>query len=151
MAGLIDRLQNRLGPNRVVQLIPVESHLPERAEVQDAAQPSYSLKRLKPRPGFPLKSTRPLALLPIPEPIEAIAPVPDDPPLSFRWRRIQHRVAFADGPERIGPEWWRAEASPKVRDYYRVEDQAGRRFWLYREGLYGAAEPPRWFLHGFFP
>jgi protein ImuB len=97
------------------------------------------------------KSARPISLLPIPEPIEAIAPVPDDPPLTFRWRRIQHRVAFADGPERIAPEWWQADESAKARDYYRVEDQAGRRFWLYREGPYGAPEPPRWFLHGFFP
>ena len=151
LAGLIDRLQNRLGPNRVVQLIPVESHVPERAEVHGVAASSRPLGRLTPPSGFPLKSARPLSMLPTPEPIEAIAPVPDDPPLSFRWRRIQHRVAFADGPERIGPEWWRPEASPKARDYYRVEDLVGRRFWLYREGLYGAAEPPRWFLHGFFP
>jgi len=151
LAGLIDRLQNRLGPNRVVQLIPVESHVPERAEIQKTATPAQSLKCLKPPLGFPLKSTRPLSLLPIPEPIEAIAPVPDDPPVSFHWRRIQHRVAFADGPERIEPEWWRTETSAKARDYYRVEDLAGRRFWLYREGPYGAPEPPRWFLHGFFP
>jgi protein ImuB len=174
LAGLIDRLQNRLGQDRVVQLIPVESHVPERAEVQEAAKPSpsrYAGPSLSPRErGFKtisnrkaplprsgrgrvlegLKSARPLALLPIPEPIEAIAPVPDDPPLSFHWRRIQHRVAFADGPERIGPEWWRADTSPKPRDYYRVEDTAGRRYWLYREGLYGGAEAPRWFLHGFF-
>jgi protein ImuB len=154
LAGLIDRLQNRLGQNRVVQLIPVESHMPERAEIQEAAAPSpvHKLKRgFKPASGFSLKSSRPLTLLPIPEPIEAIAPVPDDPPLSFHWRRTQHRVAFADGPERIGPEWWRADTSPKPRDYYRVEDTAGRRYWLYREGLYGGAEAPRWFLHGFFP
>jgi len=151
LAGLIDRLQNRLGPNRVVQLIPVESHVPERAEVQKTAAPAQSLKRLKPPSGFSLKSDRPVSLLPIPEPIEAIAPVPDDPPVSFHWRKIQHRIAFADGPERIGPEWWRAETSAKPRDYYRVEDTAGRRYWLYREGLYGGAEAPRWFLHGFFP
>jgi protein ImuB len=79
-----------------------------------------------------------------------MAPVPDDPPLSFRWRRVVHRVAAADGPERIGPEWWLSAAPRKPRDYYRVEDAEGRRFWLYREGLYGGAEPPRWFLHGFF-
>ena len=151
LAGLIDRLQNRLGPGRVVQLVPVESHVPERAEVREKAAPARSLKRLKPPSGFSLKAARPLSLLPIPEPIEAIAPVPDDPPLSFRWRRITHRVAFADGPERIEPEWWRHQDSAKPRDYYRVEGTDGRRFWLYREGLYGAAEPPRWFLHGFFP
>ncbi len=154
LAGLIDRLQNRLGPKRVVQLVPVESHVPERAEVHVTADPSSSRKREKGwtyPANFPRKSVRPLSLLPIPEPIEAIAPVPDDPPLSFHWRRTQHRVAFADGPERIEPEWWRTEAASKTRDYYRVEDMAGRRFWLFREGLYGAPEPPRWFLHGFFP
>jgi len=181
LAGLIDRLQNRLGPGRVVQLVPVESHVPERAEVREKAKaPSPSQPSAGPLPLPPcgrgastlprpwngrgrgprsgrvrgpsiLKSARPISLLPIPEPIEAIAPVPDDPPLTFRWRRIQHRVAFADGPERIEPEWWRHQDTAKARDYYRVEDLAGRRFWLYREGPYGAPEPPRWFLHGFFP
>ena len=79
-----------------------------------------------------------------------MAPVPDDPPLSFRWRRVSHRVAHADGPERIGPEWWKPRPG-RPRDYYRVEDSEGRRFWLYREGLYGKDKPPRWFLHGLFP
>ena len=109
------------------------------------------LSKWEPRDPSPQKSLRPLTLLPIPEPIQAIALVPDDPPLSFRWKNIQHRVVAADGPERIGPEWWLAEAGRKPRDYYRVENSEGRRFWLYREGLYGAKEPPRWFLHGFFP
>jgi protein ImuB len=79
-----------------------------------------------------------------------MALVPDEPPLSFRWRDAVHVVAAADGPERIGPEWWLTGAPRKPRDYYRVEDAEGRRYWLYREGFYGAPEPPRWFLHGFF-
>jgi protein ImuB len=90
-------------------------------------------------------------LLRRPEPIEAVAPVPDDPPVMFRWRRLQHRVRRADGPERIAGEWWRgAEDAAELRDYYRVEDEAGRRFWLYRAGLYVPREAPRWFLHGVF-
>ena len=110
---------------------------------------------------------RPLRLLPHPEPIEAVAPIPDDPPLLFRWRRVLHRVARADGPERLAPEWWRlvrkraqraasrdhADSPPDVleaRDYYRVEDKDGRRFWLYRDGLYRPTIPPRWYLHGMF-
>jgi protein ImuB len=185
LAALIDRLQSRLGAGRVMQLVPVESHVPERAECHAPAEPSPphrfaagpSLSRKRAR-GFkslahevgeggarrsvsgggrvrgvwtpPAKSARPLRLLPIPEPIEAMAPIPDDPPLTFRWRKIVHRVAAADGPERIGPEWWRAEGGRCPRDYYRVEDSEGRRFWLYREGLFGGKEPPRWFLHGFF-
>jgi protein ImuB len=147
LAALIDRIQNRLGRNRVVQLVPVESHVPERAQRRNAALPSFRPVRGRP---WPPKSARPLTLLPFPEPIEATAPIPDDPPVMFRWRRIVHRVAAADGPERIGPEWWTDKIGPP-RDYYRVEDHNGRRFWVYREGLYGSAAPPRWFLHGFFP
>jgi protein ImuB len=89
-----------------------------------------------------------------PEPIEAMAPVPDDPPIQFRWRGRLHRVRKAEGPERIGEEWWRRpidEVSPAaVRDYYRVEDETGARFWLFRAGLYDPDNPPRWWLHGLF-
>jgi protein ImuB len=165
LAALIDRLQNRLGTARVLRLIPMESHAPERAERRESCgAPSRKAAegearrvgggRVRGRDHRkawtpPQKPARPLKLLSLPEPIQAMAPIPDDPPLSFRWRRIVHRVAAADGPERIGPEWWTG-APGRVRDYDRVEDDDGRRFWLYREGLYGAAEPPRWFLHGFF-
>ena len=37
-----------------------------------------------------------------------------------------------------------------LRDYYRVEDEEGRRFWLFRAGLAGGDQPPRWFVHGLF-
>jgi len=74
--------------------------------------------------------------------------VPDDPPVLFRWRRLTHRVRRADGPERIAGEWWRGE--DETRDYYRVEDEEGRRFWLYRTGLYAPGAAPAWFLHGVF-
>ncbi len=86
-----------------------------------------------------------------------MAPVPDHPPVMFRWHRRQHRVVRAEGPERIGPEWWREErpldaaaGEQATRDYYRVEDADGRRFWLYREGLYKPGLAPRWYLHGVF-
>ena len=92
---------------------------------------------------------RPLRLFPRPEAVDAVAPVPDAPPLLFRWRRHLHRIARAEGPERLAAEWWRTRHAD--RDYYCVEDEAGRRFWLYRQGRYGEAEPPRWFLHGVFP
>ena len=82
-----------------------------------------------------------------------MAPVPDDPPVMFRWRRVRRRVVRAEGPERIAPEWWRrphdGDAS-SLRDYYRVEDEDGRRYWLYREGLDRPDVPPTWFLHGLF-
>ena len=84
------------------------------------------------------------------EPVEATAAVPDGPPLHFRWRRAHYRVVRAEGPERIAAEWWRDDAAP-TRDYFRVEDLAGHRFWLFREGLYGRETmAPRWYLHGVF-
>jgi protein ImuB len=106
-----------------------------------------------------------LRLLSVPESVQVVAEVPDGPPVLFRWRRDTHRIARVDGPERIGPEWWRGTGpgSQQARDYYRVEDQQGRRFWLFREGLYATAEllgagassdpgdpQPRWYLHGMF-
>jgi protein ImuB len=97
-----------------------------------------------------LAPTRPLRLFVQPEPIEAIAEVPDGPPVRFRWRRVLHEVACAEGPERIAMQWWRdAQGHALTRDYFRVESRDGVRLWLYREGLY-EREPgePRWFLHG---
>jgi len=87
-----------------------------------------------------------------PEAIEAIAEVPDGPPVRFRWRKVLHEVVSAEGPERIAMEWWRNDQGRALtRDYFRVEDREGARFWLYREGLYGReSERPRWFLHGLF-
>ncbi len=92
----------------------------------------------------------PLRLFAHPEPVEAMAEVPDGPPVHFRWRRVLYRVVRAEGPERIAPEWWHQNAD-RTRDYFRVEDASGHRFWLYREGLYDREiEIPRWFMHGVF-
>ena len=102
------------------------------------------------------RQPRPVYLLASPEPIEVIAPVPDGPPVLFRWRRTRYLIASAEGPERIGPEWWLmdgghdAEALSRIRDYYRVEDNDGLRFWIYREGFFRPGPPPRWWLHGMF-
>ena len=140
-AALIERLGNRFGPDHVLCVAARESHMPERAQ--------RLLSAVENRPGnFAGNGLRPPRLFTPPHPIEAVAPVPDDPPLLFRWRRIVHRVRTAEGPERIAGEWWREDAP--ARDYYRVEDMEGRRFWLYREGPYGI-HAPRWFLHGLFP
>jgi len=83
-----------------------------------------------------------------------MAPIPDDPPVIFRWRGVRRRVRRAEGPERLAEEWWRRpyeDISPsRVRDYYRVEDEAGARFWLFRDGLYQKNEKPGWWMHGLF-
>ncbi|WP_374385035.1 DNA polymerase Y family protein [Dongia sp.] len=147
LAPLIDRLTNRLGAGSVTVPQAVASHVPERAV---AFVPPLSRHGNDWSADLP---PRPIRLLSPPEPIEAMAPVPDDPPLSFRWRHVQHRVAKAEGPERIRPEWWQQmDARGETRDYYRVEIEDGRRFWLFRSGLYAqdTARPPRWFLHGIF-
>jgi protein ImuB len=145
-AMLIDRLANRLGARAVGRLLPQEAHLPERAQ--------RFVFAFAPGGGTAAWNTdkkRPVRLLPRPEPVEVTAPVPDDPPLMFRWRRRLYRVARAEGPERIMGEWWRgAREAELLRDYYRVEDEDGRRYWLFRSGLYRADARARWFLHGLY-
>ncbi len=97
-----------------------------------------------------IAAPRPLLLLPRPEPTEVVALIPEGPPRQFRWRGVLHQVAEAQGPERIAPEWWRRTGEAE-RDYYMAEDTAGRRFWLYRAGIYGRSETiPQWFMHGVF-
>ena len=146
--GLIDRIGARLGPASVRRIVARDSHVPERAEMQmpaDAgARPERGIGAAS--PGF---IDRPLRLLAKPEPVVAIAEVPDGPPVRFRWRRAFYRVTRAEGPERIAAEWWLND--DLTRDYFRVEDAAGHRFWLYREGLYRReTAAPRWYLHGVF-
>jgi protein ImuB len=92
-------------------------------------------------------------LLDPPQPVDVMALLPDHPPASFVWRRVRHRVRHADGPERIAGEWWRRDGEvDALRDYFRIEDEDGRRFWLFRRG--DGADPAtgdmRWFLHGLF-
>jgi protein ImuB len=149
LAPLIDRLRNTFGADRVWRMAAQESHVPERAAVQIeplAAPTGRAWDPAKPRP---------IRLFRHPHAIDVIAPVPDDPPLQFKWRGQTHRVRRAEGPERIGAEWWRKPWAEndvdRVRDYYRVEDETGARFWVFRTGLYGGERPTRWFLHGLFP
>lgn len=149
LADLIDRLGARLGAKRVLRLRAEDTHWPEyAASARPAAEGA-------PRRAAGLEPAeipeRPLRLFERPEPVEAIASVPDGPPLRFRWRRLTHEVAAVEGPERISPEWWRREAQALTRDYFRIEDAQGHRFWLFREGLYAAETArPKWFVHGLF-
>ncbi|HEY1544525.1 MAG TPA: DNA polymerase Y family protein [Xanthobacteraceae bacterium] len=145
-AELIDGLAQRLGPGSVQWLAPVASHLPERAETAFAANADGVIW-----PTPDAARPRPLLLFAHAEPAEVMAQVPEGPPRRFRWRGVLHAVAQAQGPERIAAEWWRAGADAPTRDYYLVEDDAGRRFWLFREGLYAReTADPRWFVHGLF-
>lgn len=150
IADLVDRLVTRFGRDRVLRFAAQDTHHPVRAaKAISAAAPPPEAAWPEPEPEQP--PARPLQLFEPPQPVEAIAEVPDGPPIRFRWRRLIHDVARAEGPERIAPEWWRDGFDEPMRDYYRVEDAAGRRFWLFRIGFHEAGSgPPRWFLHGLF-
>ncbi len=151
VAALIDRLGTRLGRERVRRIHPRDSHMPEQAELLlPATEPPPKAEWTRPEPGEP--PSRPIHLFDPPQPIESLAAeTPDGPPARFRWRRKLHDVARAEGPERIAGEWWRrADMTPPTRDYYRVEDVRGRRFWIFRHGLYTETERPRWYMHGLF-
>ncbi|MFT4956408.1 MAG: protein ImuB [Brevundimonas sp.] len=146
--ALIDRLSVRLGPDAVLRVHPAASHLPERSARLVPAQAEMAAGDW-PAPDTASPPLRPLHLFDPPQPVEAVALAPDSPPAQFQWRRATHRVIRAEGPERIEAEWWRAPRH-RVRDYYRVEDEEGRRFWLFRAGGYGDDPPPRWYVHGLF-
>lgn len=147
VSDLVDILSNRVGSQRLFRVAPVQSDVPER-----------SVARIPPlAPELDETWTgqwpRPARLLPKPEPIETVALLPDHPPATFTWRGIRRRVRRADGPERVFGEWWKRDAElAAVRDYFRVEDDAGERYWIYRAGDGEDSETGshRWFLHGIF-
>jgi protein ImuB len=153
LAHLIDRLGARFGLRRVTRLVPQDTHIPEFAV---AAVPAHAPQpAAQPAPGIvhdSLVPARPIRLFDRPERIEAIAEVPDGPPVRFRWRQVLHEIVRAEGPERIAMEWWRDQQGQMLtRDYFRVESRQGARVWLFREGLYDReTAQPRWFLHGLF-
>jgi protein ImuB len=98
-----------------------------------------------------LAPTRPIRLFARPEPVEAVAEVPDGPPVRFRWRHVLHEVAHVEGPERIAMEWWRDETGKVLmRDYFRVESREGLRVWIFRKWMNDSGEPTSWFVHGVF-
>jgi protein ImuB len=173
LAHLIDRLGARFGLRRVTRLIEQDTHIPEYAAMAVGAHMARSLAACPGRsagrslalqtqdpgfismrhPGHPevdsAAPTRPIRLFARPEPIEALAEVPDGPPAQFTWRRMRHTIIHAEGPERIAMEWWRDEAGrPLTRDYFRVESREGVRVWVFREDPINTQT--RWFVHGVF-
>ncbi len=160
LAQLVDRLANRLGAPAIYRLQPRACHIPEQA---DGRVPVFgdAEKGDAQASGRPLaiKPPRPPFLLGRPEPITVVAEVPEGPPRRFLWRRAGHRIVKAEGPERIEPAWWQGigkddgPGALRPRDYYRIEDERGGRYWVFREGLYGCEaddRPPGWYVHGLF-
>ncbi|WP_083484344.1 DNA polymerase Y family protein [Loktanella sp. 3ANDIMAR09] len=146
-AQLIDRLVARLGHHAVQVPAPLPSHLPERAA---GWLPAMSLHDAD--PAALAAQDRPPCLFDNPEEIRVLYAVPEGPPAQFVWRKQTHRVTRFAGPERIAPEWWNDRPGTRLRDYYRVEAQAGHRLWIYRDGVLGddRGDVPRWFVHGCF-
>ena len=172
LTHLIDRLGARFGLRRVMRIVPQDTHIPEYA-VAAVAAASYPGRMAAPQARSPasfrqagaavqtrvenaydqdsLAPIRPIRLFEQPERIEAIASVPDGPPVQFTWRRVRYAVAHVEGPERIALDWWRDnQGQALARDYFRVESREGMRVWLYREGAFNGPGPTRWFLHGMF-
>lgn len=145
LAACIDRIAVRLGEGAVRCPVAHPSHIPERAQRWRAP-----LQPPPPSQGELAFHNRPLKLLDRPEPIAVLYATPDGLPRRFRWRGGLHEVARAEGPERIAPEWWRERSAVRLRDYYRIEDGEGRRYWIYRNGLAGDGRggAPEWFLQG---
>jgi len=173
--GAIGRLEAREShiPERASVMVPADKEentklgvIPGRHPTGARGRAPKGAAKLEPKntglwnmaSGLADSPPRPVRLFEPPEPVEAHWVVPDDPPFRFRWRRRDHLVARADGAERIAEEWWvegasgagPRESGGEIRDYYRVEDQEGRRFWLFRAGLADGGRPPRWFVHGVF-
>jgi len=147
VSDLIDTLANRVGAEHLYRVAPIESDVPERTmgKVAPLAGPTKS--------RWPLNWPRPTRLLKRPEPIETLALLPDHPPVHFTWRGTRRRVTRADGPERIYGEWARRDAElVALRDYFMVEDEEGRRYWLFRAGDGADLETgsQAWFMHGLF-
>ncbi|MEO9970960.1 MAG: DNA polymerase Y family protein, partial [Hyphomonadaceae bacterium] len=174
VSALVDRIRAKLGDDRVQVPTPVASHIPEHAETcprfEEETFPTAQTRA-------PIhQSPRPIRIFDPPERITVLASVPDGPPIRFVWRRLTRKIVRADGPERIAPEWWQHQPQvpappaaltscspiqddtvlvrtlPRARDYYRIEDEAGRRYWVFRKGLYdddrGGA--PDWYVQGQF-
>jgi protein ImuB len=147
VSGLIDILANRLGPSSLYRMAPAQSDVPERCFVR--VQPDAAVSENV----WPIDWPRPSRLFASPERIETVALLPDHPPVNFTWRGVRRRVKRADGPERMFGEWWKRDAELiAVRDYFRVEDESGERFWIFRagDGEDAATGSYKWYLHGIF-
>ncbi|MBR1122178.1 DNA polymerase Y family protein [Bradyrhizobium lablabi] len=172
LSALIDRIAARIGGRRVVVHLPQDTHIPERAALAVPAQHSLAAATVPAQHSLAAATVaawpertesepplRPLRLFERPEPIKVpFATVPDGPPHHFTWRRATHVVARVEGPERIAMEWWKQDGKTLTRDYFRIEDEEGRRFWIFRDGLYGSeladekgeSLPANWYVHGLF-
>lgn len=142
---LIDRLSTRMGASHIAVAQSHESHIPEKAAFWRQSSSEMTSFTAYHSPSVP---ERPFRIFCPPQPIDVVATIPDAPPSLFRWRKLTHKIRLAEGPERICAEWWKSSST--TRDYYRLEDENGQRFWVFRQGLYHETTKPKWFIHGLF-
>ncbi|MFT3910910.1 MAG: DNA polymerase Y family protein [Ferruginibacter sp.] len=142
LSELLDRIEGRVGSDTVHRYMPDEHYWPEWS-----FKPAVSINE-KLQTTWKMDRPRPVQMLTRPQPIEVTAPIPDYPPMMFRYKSKLHKIVKADGPERIEQEWWLQNG--QHRDYYTVEDEEGKRYWLFRSGHYDAERSYQWFIHGFF-
>jgi protein ImuB len=150
LAQLVERLSCHLGPDRVVRPVLRADPQPECVvrcrplvgSVPDAVSVREAGREHGPIPPWLI---RPLQLLPRPVPVNVLCSagsVPDA--VSVRDAGLRPvAIVRCWGPERIETGWWRGRHIR--RDYYRIETETGRRYWLYR-----ALGPGTWFLQGEF-
>jgi len=91
------------------------------------------VKKPSPQPspakaGEGAEGNRPLWLLDVPEPCD------------------ERQLEFLEGPECIESGWW--DGHDVARDYYVACNRHGARMWVFRNRR--QADPPGWFLHGWF-
>jgi protein ImuB len=141
LAELMDRIAGKFGAQTIHRYLPAEHYWPEWSFKK--AQTVFEEKITE----WVVDRPRPIQLLATPEVIEVTAPIPDYPPMLFRYKKKLHKIIKADGPERIEQEWWLQQG--QHRDYYTVEDEDGSRYWLFRLGHY-TDDSYQWFIHGFF-
>lgn len=142
LAELLDRIAGKVGENCIHRYLPDEHYWPERSFKQASTLNEKSSAQ------WIVDKPRPIQLLPNAEKIAVTAPIPDYPPMNFRYKGKLHIITNADGPERIEQEWWLQQG--QHRDYYYVEDEEGKRYWIFRLGHYDD-KSYQWFIHGFFP
>lgn len=141
LSALLDTLANKIGADKIHRYLPQECHWPENSLKLAPSlkeQPAASWREDRPRPSL---------LLPKPVSIQVSALLPDHPPMLFVYKGVRHVVKKADDAERIERPWWKDQG--QHRDYYVVEDEEGRRYWIFRSGHYHD-EQSGWYLHGFF-
>ncbi|MEM9706464.1 MAG: DNA polymerase Y family protein [Pseudomonadota bacterium] len=147
LAGVLSRIGNRVGFDRVTQYEPAQSHLPERSFRRIPIMRDPKSVGHWPSPPSP----RPIVQF-TPEPLRVYEP--GRPPREFSWRYDTYTLHTAYGPERLTPEWWRADpAWGGARDYWRVQTCEGARLWLFH--ALSTAEPSgdarAWHVAGIFP